>query len=143
MFAIILAIIILALAIVSFCLCHYFFENTYSSLDILFLILGFVLLIAFIFPAFSAVDYIDYTINPIARVQEVELKRESYIELLNKYEILSMNDLTASTSYQELYEKICEFNSEVYRAQEHKDNIFMASFLYDPAYVDIEPIDIN
>lgn len=144
MFAIILAVIILALAVVSFCLSHYISKKNYQSpLGMVFFLVGLALLFIFIFPTIDAVDYIDYTINPVARIQEVELKRESYIELLNKYETLSANDLTSSTSYLELYDKICNFNFKVYYAQQHKDNPFMASFLYNPAYVDIEPININ
>lgn len=70
--------------------------------------------------------------------------RDSYIALLDKYENLSKQDITASNSYLDVYDKIVDFNKEVRLAQTNKDRAFWAEGLfYDPSYINIEPIELK
>lgn len=91
----------------------------------------------------NGISYVNYTLNPEAYIANVEDTRESYIILLDKYEKLSEQDITSSSTYSELYKNICNFNHEVYRAQAHAGDNFMAGFLYNPAYSTVDPIPLQ
>lgn len=107
------------------------------------LILGVVVLALSIPSVANGISYVNYTLNPEAYIANVEDTRESYIILLDKYEKLSEQDITSSFTYSELYKNICNFNHEVYRAQAHAGDNFMAGFLYNPAYSTVDPISLQ
>lgn len=107
------------------------------------LILGVVVLALSIPSVANGISYVNYTLNPEAYIANVEDTRESYIILLDKYEKLSEQDITSSSTYSELYKNICNFNHEVYRAQAHAGDNFMAGFLYNPAYSTVDPIPLQ
>lgn len=107
------------------------------------LILGVVVLALSIPSVANGISYVNYTLNPEAYIANVEDTRESYIILLDKYEKLSEQDITSSSTYSELYKNICNFNHEVYRAQAHAGDNFMAGFLYNPAYSTVDPISLQ
>ena len=107
------------------------------------LILGVVVLALSIPSVANGISYVNYTLNPEAYIANVEDTRESYIILLDKYEKLSEQDITSSSTYSELYKNICNFNHEVYRAQTHAGDNFMAGFLYNPAYSTVDPISLQ
>lgn len=107
------------------------------------IILGVVVLACSIPVVVNGVSYVSYTLNPQAYTANVEETRESYIILLDKYEKLSEQDITISSAYSELYKNICDFNHEVYRAQAHAGDNFMAGFLYNPAYSTVDPIPLQ
>lgn len=107
------------------------------------LILGVVVLALSIPSVANGISYVNYTLNPEAYIANVEDTRESYIILLDKYEKLSEQDITSSSTYFELYKNICDFNHEVYRAQAHAGDSFMAGFLYNPAYSTVDPIPLQ
>ena len=90
-----------------------------------------------------SINYISYLANPVAKVVKVENERTSYVKLLEKYEKLEEQDITASDSYISLYEKVCDFNEEVMKAEKYDGKTFWAYMFYDPAYstVDVIPID--
>lgn len=91
----------------------------------------------------KSISYISYNANPVAKTARVINERASYVKLLEKYEKLEEQDLTASDSYLSLYEKICDFNEEVMKAKKYDGKTFWAYMFYDPAYstVDVIPID--
>lgn len=107
------------------------------------MVLGVVVLVLSIPTVKNGISYIRYTLNPQAYTANVEETRESYIILLDKYEKLSEQDITSSSAYSELYKNICDFNHEVYRAQAHAGDNFMAGFLYNPAYSTVNPIPLQ
>ena len=91
----------------------------------------------------QSISYISYNANPVAKTARVINERASYVKLLEKYEKLEEQDLTASDSYLSLYEKICDFNEEVMKAKKYDGKTFWAYMFYNPAYstVDVIPID--
>lgn len=107
------------------------------------MVLGVVFFVLSIPTVANGISYISYTLNPRAYTANVEETRESYIILLDKYEKLSEQDITSSSAYSELYKNICDFNHEVYRAQAHAGDNFMAGFLYNPAYSTVDPIPLQ
>lgn len=77
------------------------------------------------------------------RVEKIEM-RDSYIALLDKYENLTKQDITASDSYLDIYNKVVNFNKEVRLAQTNKDRAFWTEGLfYDPSYLYIDPIELK
>lgn len=117
--------------------------DTFSNFGEVAVIFGVLFLILFIEFAVMSVNYISYLANPVAKVVRVENERASYVKLLEKYEKLEEQDITASDSYISLYESVCNFNEEVMKAKKYNEKTFWAYMFYDPAYstVDVIPID--
>lgn len=117
--------------------------DIFSDFGITATLIGVLLLIVFIGFAGMSINYISYLANPVAKVVKVENERTSYVKLLEKYDKLEEQDITASDSYISLYEKVCDFNEEVMKAEKYDGKTFWAYMFYDPAYstVDVIPID--
>lgn len=144
MFSIIFPIILILIGVALIATCIYLLSVWEKEfLSVICLILGVVVLVCSIPAVANGVSYVSYTLNPRAYTANVEETRESYIILLDKYEKLSEQDITSSSTYSELYKNICDFNNEVYRAQAHAGDNFMAGFLYNPAYSTVNPIPLQ
>lgn len=68
--------------------------------------------------------------------------REVYIDELRHYDEMRDTDVTASSTYLELREKIIDFNHNVDFAKQH-DNIWLRHAIVDPAYTTVDTIDIG
>lgn len=144
MFSIIFPIILILIGVALIATCIYLLSVWEKEfLSVICLIFGVVVLALSIPAVANGISYVSYTLNPQAYITNVEDTRESYIILLDKYEKLSEQDITSSSAYSELYKNICYFNHEVYRAQAHAGDNFMAGFLYNPAYSTVEPISLQ
>lgn len=144
MFSIIFPIILIFIGVVLIATCIYLLSKWDKEfLGAICIILGVVVLACSIPAVVNGVSYVSYTLNPQAYTANIEETRESYIILLDKYEKLSEQDITSSSAYSELYKNICDFNHEVYRAQAHAGDNFMAGFLYNPAYSTVNPIPLQ
>lgn len=144
MFSIIFPIVLILIGVALIVTCIYLLsEWDKEFLAAICLILGVVVLALSIPSVVNGISYVNYTLNPEAYIANVEDTRESYIILLDKYEKLSEQDITSSSTYSELYKNICNFNHEVYRAQAHAGDNFMAGFLYNPAYSTVDPIPLQ
>lgn len=144
MFSIIFPIVLILIGVALIATCIYLLsEWDKEFFAAICIILGVVVLACSIPAVVNGVSYVSYTLNPRAYTANVEETRESYIILLDKYEKLSEQDITSSSSYSELYKNICDFNHEVYRAQAHAGDNFMAGFLYNPAYSTVDPIPLQ
>ena len=144
MFSIIFPIVLILISVALIATCIYLLSVWEKEfLSVICLILGIVILAGSIPTVANGISYVSYTLNPQAYIANVEDTRESYVILLDKYEKLSEQDITSSPAYSELYKNICDFNHEVYRAQAHAGDNFMAGFLYNPAYSTVEPISLQ
>ena len=144
MFSIIFPIILVLIGVVLIATCICLLSKWEKEfLSVICLVLGVVVLACSIPTVANGISYVSYTLNSQAYIANVEDTRESYIILLDKYEKLSEQDITSSSTYSELYKNICDFNHEVYRAQAHAGDNFMAGFLYNPAYSAVEPISLQ
>ncbi len=144
MFSIIFPIILVLIGVVLIATCICLLSKWEKEfLSVICLVLGVVVLACSIPTVANGISYVSYTLNSQAYIANVEDTRESYIILLDKYEKLSEQDITSSSTYSELYKNICDFNHEVYRAQAHAGDNFMAGFLYNPAYSTVEPISLQ
>lgn len=134
MFSIIFPIILILIGVTLIAVCIGLFSDYgHEGLTFACLILGAIFLVCSIPATVNGISYVSYILNPQAYTANVEETRESYIILLEKYEKLSEQDVTSSPAYSELYKNICDFNYQVYRAQAHAGDNFMAGFLYNPA----------
>ena len=117
--------------------------DTFSDFALVGALIGIMLVVISIGSIVQSISYISYNANPVAKTARVINERASYVKLLEKYEKLEEQDLTASDSYLSLYEKICDFNEEVMKAKKYDGKTFWAYMFYDPAYstVDVIPID--
>ena len=68
--------------------------------------------------------------------------REVYIDELRHYDEMRDTDVTASSTYLELREKIIDFNHNVDFAKQH-DNIWLRHTITDPAYATVDTIDLG
>lgn len=68
--------------------------------------------------------------------------REVYIDELRHYDEMRDSDVTASSTYLELREKIIDFNYNVDFAKQH-DNIWLRHVITDPAYTTVDTIDLG
>ena len=144
MFSIIFPIILVLIGVVLIAICICLLSKWEKEfLSVICLVLGVVVLAGSIPAVANGISYVSYTLNSEAYIANVEETRESYLILLNKYEKLSEQDITSSSAYSELYKSICDFNHEVYRAQAHAGDNFMAGFLYNPAYSTVDPIPLQ
>lgn len=144
MFSIIFPIVLILIGVALIATCIYLLSKWDNEfLAVICMVLGVVVLLLSIPAVVNGISYVSYTLNPQAYTVNVEETRESYIILLDKYEKLSEQDITSSSAYSELYKNICDFNYEVYRAQAHAGDNFMAGFLYNPAYSTVDPIPLQ
>ena len=68
--------------------------------------------------------------------------REVYIDELRHYDEMRDTDVTASSTYLELREKIINFNHNVDFAKQH-DNIWFRHVITDPAYATVDTIKLG
>lgn len=68
--------------------------------------------------------------------------REVYIDELRHYDEMRDTDVTASSTYLELREKIINFNHNIDFAKQH-DNIWFRHVITDPAYATVDTIKLG
>lgn len=89
-----------------------------------------------------AIDYTDYLLNVDSRMEEQVEKRAVYVTMLNEVGTLMSQDVTASSTYFDIYDKVLSFNSSVRRCQQWNNTIF-EGLLCDPTYQGLEIIPLN
>ena len=95
-----------------------------------------------IFAIAMGIAYLDNYVVYDAHCYEVAATRAMYIDELEKYDEMRDNDVTASSTYLELREKVIDFNSEIEYANSLNPFWFAYSW-YDPAYLTVEPIELG
>lgn len=89
-----------------------------------------------------AIDYTDYLLNVDSRMEEQVEKRAVYVTMLSEVGTLMSQDVTASDTYFDIYDKVLSFNSSVRRYQQWGNTIF-EGLLCDPTYKNLEIIPLN
>ena len=109
----------------------------FSSCDLLAQIFGTFVGIALIF--FIVCGIITQANKQVNYQTKLET-RERYVELYNKYNQLSSNDVTASDSYKDIVNDIIDFNDDI-RSAKKWSNTFMMGIYYNDKYVDIPLVE--
>lgn len=65
-----------------------------------------------------------------------------YIDELEKYEEMRDNDVTASSTYLELREKVIDFNTKIEQAR-NLESPWLKGVFYEPEYLTVEPIPLS
>lgn len=90
----------------------------------------------------NAVDYTGYLLNTEARTEAQVEKRAVYVTMLSEVGALMEQDVTASDTYFEIYDKIVNFNQSV-RSYERWGGTWAEGILCDPTYKNLEIIPLN
>lgn len=118
-----------------------FFDN-YIFEDISFVAL--LLTICFFFGSIVVfTGNFDSICTPTSHREWVQETKNNYELQLKMYEANREKDFTASQIYLSLTENIINFNEKCRRAQTFKDTWCFKYLIYDPCYVNIEPIDFE
>lgn len=88
------------------------------------------------------VTYVDNYTAYDSHCYEVTATRAMYVDELKKYDEMRDSDVTASSTYLELREKVIDFNGEIEYANSLNPFWFAYSW-YDPAYLTVEPIELG
>lgn len=92
--------------------------------------------------AIMAIDYTDYLLNVDSRMEEQVEKRAVYVTMLSEVSTLMSQDVTASNTYFDIYDKVLSFNASVRRCQRWSGTIF-EGLLCDPTYKGLKIIPLN
>ena len=115
-------------------------EKTYNiALPIALSIIAMVILIV---GSINTICFIDNTVSYEADCAMIASTRAVYEDELEKYDEMRDTDITASSTYLELREKIIDFNHDVDFAKSH-DNIWLRNAWFSPAYLTVDTIDLE
>lgn len=92
--------------------------------------------------AIMAIDYTDYLLNVDSRMEAQAEKRAVYVTMLSEVSTLMSQDVTASNTYFDIYDKVLSFNSSARRYQQWGNTIF-EGLLCNPTYKGLEIIPLN
>ena len=101
-----------------------------------------VLVIFSIVGCVMGIDYVCDTMDYTADCYTVAATRAMYIDELEKYDEMRPTDVTASSTYLELREKVIDFNAEVERAHD-LESPWLKHVFYEAAYLTVEPIELE
>ena len=133
-------IVVLFVAIAFGFLGWLFLERAESlSLSLITSMIALILVCASIF---MGVDYVCDCANYTANCYAVAATRVMYIDELEKYDEMRDTDVTASSTYLELNEKIIEFNTAIEQAR-NLESPWLKCIFYEPEYLTVEPIEIE
>lgn len=141
---IVLCIACLALAVVGFIVSYKLLDNNYEGLSMMTLFVAVIATVGTLV-LIGITTYTAITKGATVDMRHVQLEntRNVLISVYEKYERLTDTDVTASTSYYQVYSDIIDFNNEVIAAQTYGKQPFWAYMLYDPAYEDIRLISLE
>ena len=101
-----------------------------------------VLTILSIVGCVMGIDYVCDAMDYTADCYAVAATRAMYIDELEKYDEMRDTDVTASSTYLELREKVIDFNAEVERARD-LESPWLKHVFYEAAYLTVEPIEFE
>lgn len=104
--------------------------------------LAVVMVIIGIAAVVNAIDYTDYLVNTESRIEEQVETRAVYVTMLHEMGSLMEQDVTASETYMDIYNKVISFNRSV-RHYEKWDGTWFEGLFCDPTYKGLEIIPLN
>lgn len=108
----------------------------------LYMIACFVAIVLLIIGIVQGLNFFSGLLTYEADCAAYAVTREVYIDELRHYDEMRDTDVTASSTYLELREKIIDFNYNVDFAKQH-DNIWFRHAITDPAYTTVDTIDLG
>lgn len=132
--------IILAISLILFISANIVSEKTYNTA--LPMILSLIAVIALMVGGINTVCFINNTVSYEADRTMIASTRAVYEDELEKYDKMRDTDITASSTYLELREKIIDFNHNVDFAKSH-NNIWLRNAWFNAAYLTVDTIDLE
>ena len=108
----------------------------------LFILTGCVAVVLAFMGTFMGIDYMCDCADYAADCYTVTATRAMYIDELEKYEEMRGNDVTASSTYLELREKVIDFNTKIEQAR-NLESPWLKGVFYEPEYLTVEPIPLS
>ena len=106
------------------------------------LIFAAIFAIAALWSSINAVAYVDYKANEAARVEWRIEERNVLTTMLEEISFLIENDVTASGTYMDIYNKVIAFNRNVREANTWTGTMW-EGILCDPSYTKLDIIPLN
>ena len=106
------------------------------------MITGVIAVILAFIGVFMGIDYVCDCADYTADCYSVAATRAMYIDELEKYDEMRPTDVTASSTYLELREKVIDFNAEIERARD-LESPWLEHVFYEAAYLTVEPIEFE
>lgn len=117
-------------------------NNDYDFIEAVCLTSAVCMIVMIIFATANAFFYGSYLANTEAYNAQAIEERVVYEEMLNRIPNLIEQDVTASNSYLEIYNKVIDFNMQVNKANKWTDT-WAEGILCDPRYKGLEIIPLN
>ena len=133
-------VVVLVVALIFGILTHLILENHDNFA--LYMIACFVAVVLLIIGMVQGINFFSGLLSYEADCAAYATTREIYIDELRHYDEMRDTDVTASSTYLELREKIIDFNYNVEFAKQH-DNIWFRHAITDPAYTTVDTIDLG
>lgn len=132
--------VFLAISLILFISGYIISEKTYNIA--LPMALSIIAVVTLIIGGVNTICFIDNTVSYEADCAMIASTRAVYEDELEKYDEMRDTDITASSTYLELREKIIDFNHDVDFAKSH-DNIWLRNAWFSPAYLTVDTIDLE
>lgn len=118
------------------------FDNDYTFPAIIALIMAIVLALGGLGMIGQSISYADYKANAELRDTWRAEERNVLITMLGEIGTLMSQDVTASDTYLEIYDRVIKFNRNVREAQKWTGTIW-EGLMCDPSYAKLDIIPLN
>ena len=119
-----------------------FFNNNDEFLAVGTLILAIIMVVLSIFACINLVAWSIVKTDIDSNIAYHQAKQIMYHEMIEKYDALALQDVTASEQHMALYKEILEFNHQVDRVERNGHQWWTEGVLWDPSYVGIDKVQI-
>ena len=119
------------------------FDSNYEFLAVGTLVLAIIMVIISIFAGINFVAWGVVKVDIDSSIAYHQAKQIMYHEMIEKYDALALQDVTASEQHMALYKEILEFNHQVDRVERNGHQWWTEGVLWDPSYVGIDKVQIT
>lgn len=120
-----------------------FFDRNYDFAAVCALILAVIMIIISIFATINFIAWGIVKMDIDSNIAHHQAKQIMYHEMIEKYDALALQDVTASEQHMALYKEILEFNHQVDRVERNGHQWWTEGVLWDPSYVGINKVPIT
>ena len=120
-----------------------YFDSDYSFAAVGTLVLAIIMVFISIFAGINFVAWGVVKVDIDSSIAYHQAKQIMYHEMIEKYDALALQDVTASEQHMALYKEILDFNHEVDRVERNGHQWWTEGVLWDPSYVGIDKVQIT
>ena len=131
------------ITIVLFVVSARFFNNDYDFAAVGTLALAMIMVFISFFAGINFIAWSIVKVDIDSSIAYHQAKQIMYHEVIEKYDALALQDVTASEQHMALYKEILEFNHEVDRVERNGHQWWTEGVLWDPSYVGINKVPIT